>query len=172
MAKWRIVVGVAAVAVALSACSPNKGSGSSSATTLINGKPYDSSAFCAKAREATKLEQATQNLDLTDTTGVKKAFDASFNAAKDNAANAPASLKTDYATYVSWLTQLNAGLAQHGYKMTETLTDEALVKLADDETIKTATDKVTAYVQTTCGAGIYETTTTSSIQYTVPTVKK
>jgi len=48
------------------------------------------------------------------------------------------------------------------YKMTETLTDESLVKLADDETIKTATDKVTAYVQTTCGAGIYETTTTSS----------
>jgi len=135
---------------------------------MINGESYDASPFCVNARLAEALDQATQDVDVADTGTAKKIFDAAFVAAKDNAANAPASLKADYATYVTWLTQFNASLAQHGYKLSEAVADEQLVKLADEKKIKAASEKVNTYKQAACGIGVPVTTTSSSAETVAP----
>ena len=176
MVQRRMFVGAAAVAVvALSACSPNsggKGSSNGAATTLINGKGFDSSAFCVNARSTKQLDQIAQNLDPNDAAAFKSSFDTSFKVARENTANVPAELKADYAVYVKWLADLQTALARHEYKIAEALADDQVQALGNDEAIRAANAKVVAYEQTTCGAGIPVTTTTSSTTGTVPTTKK
>ena len=175
MVQRRMFVGAAAVALALAACSPNssgKSSSKGSATTLINGKGFDSSTFCVNARSTKQLDQIAQNLDPNDAAAFKTSFDRSFKVARENTANVPAELKADYAVYVKWLADLQTALARHDYKIAEALADDQVQALGNDEAIRAANAKVVAYEQTTCGAGIPVSTTTSSTTGTVPTTKK
>ena len=168
MAQRRMYVGAVAIAVvALAACSPNSGGksssktstgGSNSNTTVINGKTFDSSAFCVKARAVGELDRATQTVDVADAAAAKSAYEALFAAASAVSAQAPKELKADYESYVKWLAEFRGALGRHDYKLSDALADETFATYSDGEAVKASNAKVTDFLETTCGVGVPTTT--------------
>jgi hypothetical protein len=157
MVPNRTFLGVAVAAVVLGACSASNSKGST-ASTLVNGKAFDSSAFCVKARQVGELDRATQSVDVTDVEAAKKAYDALFAAASAVSAQAPSELKTDYVAYVKWLGEFQAALRRHDYKLADALGDETFSTFSDSEAVKASNAKVTDYLETKCGVGVPTTT--------------
>lgn len=136
--KWRLMVSVAAVAAALTACSSS---------------PHvdeAASPFCVKARNVNSLDIAVQNVDESDPAAAQKAWDAYLSKAKDLASSTPKVLKTDYDAYVTWMSDFQQALARHDYKFADAIDDQQFMNAMADDKTAAARQNVTNYIDSHC----------------------
>jgi putative copper export protein len=114
------------------------------------GSDPASSAFCKKQAEVARLGSATENVDDTDAPALRAAWDAYIREADAAAADAPATMRTDYRTYTAWLASLHGALERHDYSFGAALGDERFLETTNQEGVSSARANVDGYTLDRC----------------------